>query len=227
MKNSIKLVLLFLVTTAMTACSGPRTHLAQPDLGENLGKVKKVGVLVASCNVNVIELGGVTKHDQDASAQAKPIFEQGIIGGLKSSGYEAKLISDKSDIIAIKKGWVPIAKEMKSHFPNPPTPATVESSIIGFDDVRKKYDVDCVVIAEGVENVSSAARKSALVLGALVGVSGGKGISHFVYELFCANGRPMYFDIKSATDFSLSNHDDIENITGQLVEKMKLATVKK
>lgn len=226
MKRTVKFALFTLIISSMTACSGPRTHLSQPELGENLGKIKKVGVLVTSCNVNVIELGGVAKRDQDASDAAKPIFEQGIVDGLKSSGLEAKLITDHNDKVTIVKGWVPIAKELKSHFPNPPSPATVESIIIGFDAIRQKNGIDCMVIAEGVENVSSVARKSAMVIGTLVGISGGQGISHFVYELFCANGRPMYFDVKSDTNFSLSSHDDIEQITSQLTEKMKTVTAK-
>ena len=77
MKRIVRFALFIIIISSMTACSAPRTHLAQPELGENLGNIKKIGVLVTSCNVNVIELGGVAKSDHDASEAAKPIFDKG------------------------------------------------------------------------------------------------------------------------------------------------------
>lgn len=224
----MKKVVIVMFCTMLTACSAPKSYMMQPEFSDSISRVKRIGVTVSNATVKEIAFGGATTVDQDASQSAKKIMELAVIEGLIKNGMEAQLIEGKDDLVIFQKGYRPLAKELKNHFPGTQGIPTIPSRIDGFKTVLQNNNVDCVLAVEGLEHVSSAGRKAAQFAKAILFGNASKGMTYMYYNLFCGDdGKPMFTDSRAGTNFSLSNQGDIAGITGDITDRMiKVAKAK-
>ena|GEM_PF-2999363 len=214
-----KLILLAMVFL-LSGCAS-KTWQAQPEF--NPANVKRIGVVVPTATVKMIDAGNNVSVDQDLSVSARDAIEKGSVDALREGGFEVFLLTNKDDAVTFQKGYRLLAGELANHFPKNGVP-TRPSKIEGFDQIRKNSKLDCVVAIEGVDHKSTPGRKAKMVGLALLGVSGGHGLTVLSYNLFCGEeGKPMYSEMFTESN-DLTDSSNISNIVGKLVEHMKAIT---
>jgi len=217
----MKRIIVLAFSLMLGACAAPKTYVAQPELGETISHVKRVGVTVPVAVVKELGFGGATTEDPQASQEARKVMEQAILEGLQKGGLEAQLIDSKEDLQTFQKGYQPLSRELKSHFPGAQTPATLPSRIDNFKTVLQNNKVDCVLAVEGLEHVSSAGRKAAQVVTAILFGSTSKGLTYLYYNMFCGeDGKPLFADSRVGTNFSISSRGDVSGIVEDITTSM-------
>jgi len=211
-----KLILLAVVML-LPGCA-VKTWQAQPEF--NPANVKRIGVVVPSATVKMLDVGNKTFINQELSAEARIALGQGSVDALKEGGFEVFLLTNKEDAVTFQKGYGLLAGELARHFPNNGVP-TRESSIAGFDQIRINSKLDCVVAVEGIDHKSTPGRKAMLVGMALLGVSGGHGLTSIHFNAFCGEkGKPMFSEMVAKSS-DLTDTSDVSDMVGDLVDHMK------
>lgn len=227
---SAYIIVLLLLSLQLASCATTQESFRiQPEFINIIKTVNNIGVIVPTCTVKDLEIGGNATINKTSSDAARPIMERGVIEGIEKKGFRGHLITDNKDRQAFLKNWFPIAREIKNHFQGGQAQPTVPSSIEGFGEILKKNNVECVLAVEGLEHVSTPARKAMLaartatiILG--FGIVGGSGRTYISYSLFCADGKPMYYDMAVDTTTSISNQDDVASVVTSLTENMMQLT---
>lgn len=224
----MKKVVMFLFCSMLTACSAPKSYMMQPEFGESISKVKRIGVTVPDATIKELAFGGATTVDLDASKEAKKVMEQAVIEGLMKNGLEARLIEGGDDLVTFQKGYRPLANELRNHFPGALGTPSLPSRIDGFKTVLQHNNIECVLAVEGLEHVSSAGRKAAQFATAILLGNVSKGMTYMHYNLFCGDdGKPMFTDSRVGTNFSISDSGDVAEIAEDITERMlKVAKAK-
>jgi len=217
--NFFCMALIALVT--LTSC-GPvaKTYLVQPEFVSSFDNIKSVGIIVQSAVVNQIEVGGDVSIDETATSGAKSVIEKGALGAFEQGRIKAKSITDPKDLSVFQIGYEPINKELRNHFPKAQKQPTVPSKIEGFDTILKNNSVDCLLVINTIDHISSSGRKAMLILRSPF-IIGGGGMSYLFYTMFCGDGKPMYFTRRGGSSFSFYDTDDdvrvvVRDITGKM-----------
>ena len=179
MKQIINYVMSVVMVLLFLGCA-PKTWQVQPEF--NPSNVKRIGVVVPSVMVRMIDVGNDITVDQDLSAVARDAVEKGAVEALKERGFEAFLLTSKEDAVTFLKGYVLLVGELPNHFPKNGVP-TKPSKIEGFNHIRKNSNLDCVVAINGLDHKSTAGRKAKMIGLALLGVSGGQGLTSVNYNI--------------------------------------------
>jgi hypothetical protein len=217
----MKKILVLVFSLMLGACASPKSYMAQQDLGESLTHVKRIGVTIPTAVVKELGFGGAATDDPEASQEAKKVMEQAVVEGLKKGGLEAQLIDNRDDLQIFQKGYQPLSRELKNHFPGAQAPATLPSKIDNFKSVLQHNKVDCVLAVEGLEHVSSAGRKAAQVVTAILFGQTSKGMTYLYYNLFCGeDGKPLFADSRVGTGFSISSRGDVAGIVEDITTRM-------
>ena len=201
----------------LTGC-GVKTWVIQQDFKPE--EVKRIGVVVPSVQIRMIDISNDVTIDTEQSGALRAPFEKAVVEGLKQEGFDAFLISNKSDEVTFLKGYGLIASEIRKHFPNQGTP-TQPSKIDGFAAIKASSKVDCIAAVDGLEHKSTPGRKAKMAGLALLGVSGGQGLTHITMGLFCGDdGKPMFFEhYKDTSD--LFDTGNVSKISSTLVSHAK------
>jgi len=104
----IKLILLAMVLL-LTGCA-TKTWLVQPEF--NSVNVKRVGVVVPSATVKMIDVVNNVTVDQDLSVAARVALEKGTVDALKEGGFDVFLLSNKEDLVTFQKGYTLLAGQL-------------------------------------------------------------------------------------------------------------------
>lgn len=213
-----------------------KNYVVQPEFGDTMKNVKRIGVIVPNTVVKVIGADHMLTPaksselpvDKEASAAAKPIMEQGVLIAIKDSGYDAKLIQNEDDLKIFRRGYGKLSHELRNHFPGAKKPPTMPSRIDDFEIILKNNNVDCVLAVEGLEHASSSGRIAAGVLMSLF-IIPGSGLTYYFYNLFCTDeGKPMYVDNLVQSHNSITNVDDVVHAIHIMAESMtNVATTNK
>ncbi len=202
----------------LSGCSTTKTWQAQPEF--NPANVKRIGVVVPTATVRMIDAGNSVTVDQNLSVTARTAVEQGTVDALKKNGFEVSLLSNKADVVTFMAGYGQLIGELVHHFPNSGVP-TKQSRIEGFDQIRKNSNLDCVVAVEGLDHKSTPGRKAKMAGLLLLGVSGGHGLTKVHYNVFCGEyGKPMYSEMFIESS-DLTDPSSVSSMVGSLVEHMK------
>ncbi len=224
----MKKIIMLVSCIILSACSAPKSYMMQPEFSETANRVKKIGVTVPKATVMELGFGGSKTLDEEASQAALKVIEQGVLEGLQKSGMEAKLLEQQNDLLIFQKGYQPLSREMRAHFPGARRVPTVPSRIENFSEVLKNNNVDCVLAIEGLEHVSSAGRKAAQVVTAVLFGATSRGMTYLNYNLFCgADGKPMFTDLRAGSHFSISSSSDVSGLVNDITEKMFKVAKKK
>ena len=212
-----KLLIMSSVVLLLSGCAH-KTWLVQPEF--NPANVKRVAVVVPNAKVNMIDVTNDITVDQELSILARAAIEKGTVEALKDRGFEVILLTNKEDVVTFLKGYGPLSVELAKHFPKGGT-ATRESKIDGFDKIRKVNNIDCVVAVDGLDHKSTPGRKARMLAAALLGVSGGHGLTYVKYSAFCGeDGKPMYSETLTKSQ-DLTDSSDVAGMVGTLVDHMK------
>jgi hypothetical protein len=212
--SKISTVLSFaLITTALTGCAGPKNWQAQNDFATQFAGQKQVGLVVQGVTVKEIATGGDATLDQERSREAKATLEQGAAKAFAAAGHGVTPIpTSEPDVARMLAGYNPIHREIGSHFPGAASPPVGPKSIAGISAVLDKYGVECVAILSGLDHVSSAGRKAAMVAMALF-VKLGNGIAYTDLVIACRDGRPLYVSTAQGDRYKLTNESDAQEMT--------------
>jgi len=214
----MKWKLIMLAVVMLLPGCAVKTWQAQPEF--NPANVKRIGVVVPSATVKMLDVGNKTFINQELSAEARIALGKGSVDALKEGGFEVFLLTNKDDAVTFQKGYVLLAGELAKHFPNSGV-TTRDSSIAGFDQIRKNSNLDCVVAVEGLDHKSTPGRKAMMVGLAILGVSGGHGLTTIHFNAFCGeNGKPMFSEMVAKSS-DLTDSSDVSDMVGDLVEHMK------
>lgn len=210
-------LLLLLTLTIVGGCSSAPTYRSENDFGIRLKTMKKVGVVIPSAEIYGLGAGGSLLYDAERSKESRGHFEKVTLKEFGSNGYNAKLLPNAEDILAV----IDYHRQIRSGYSPPPTLTVLRSaSQSEMEPVLTKYGVDMLAIVEAKDHVSSGGRKALLTSLAMVGFVGGRGMSYAYITLVDKSGSSIFFDRKAGSNSNFTNYGEVEDIIKSMVEDM-------
>lgn len=218
-----------LIVFTLAGCAGPKSYSVQTDFPATWKQTKKVGVIVPAVNVFEIAANGQLTLDKEQSTTALKSMEEGTIKAFTEKQLEAKMLTFDPALDVALKSWFPIYPNIRNHFPDSKTPASTPIAMSNAQELCKQHSVDMIAVVRGRDHVQSAGKKAAnaaltVAFAVLGGVHSSRGIAHADLALIDANGKTVFYDQKSGTNFTLTNTGDAESIVSQMLDDAQKAT---
>lgn len=225
----INVCMWILVLFTLAGCAGPKSYSVQTDFPATWKQTKKVGVIVPVVDVFEVAVNGQLTLDKDQSSAAIKSMENGAIKAFAEKQLEAKVLTFDPTVEVALKSWSPIYSGIRNHFPDSKTPASTPITMSNAQELCKQHGVDMIAVVRGRDHVQSAGRKAAnaaltVAFAVLGGVHSSRGVAHADLALIDANGKTVFYDMQSGTNFTLTSTDDAESIVSQMLDNVQKAT---
>lgn len=203
----------------LSGCAS-KTHLANPDFGNRIQTVKKVGVVIAEAKVFELNFGGSRELKSDWTAQALINLETSSISLLNGSGFESRLLQHDERM----QGLVEHYNRLQRHdlvrlvARGEPLPERTAKELKEYLD---QQGLDALVLVRGVDNVSSAGRQSARVVLMMLGSYAASAPAFVDMAVVDRSGTILFFDAKAEDGQDLRKPSNASYMLGVLMERLQ------
>lgn len=203
----------------LSGCAG-KTHLANPDFGNRIQTVKKVGVVIAEAKVFELNFGGSRELKSDWTAQALANLETSSISLLNGNGFESRLLQNDEAVQNLVGYYNRLQRHdlIKLVAKGEQLP---EKSAKELKEYLDQQGLDALVLVRGVDNVSSAGRQSARVVLMMLGSYAASAPAIVDMAVVDRSGTILFFDAKVEDGQDLRKPDNASYMLGVLLERLQ------
>jgi|GEM_PF-3523130 len=209
---------MMLVVMLTSGCAG-KTHLANPELGNRIQTVKKVGVVIAEAKVFELNFGGSRELKSDWTAQAMENLEKASVNLLNANSFDSKLLASDERIQNLVGYYNRLQRHdlIKLISRGEQLPEKTSREIKEYLD---QQGLDAIVMVRGVDNVSSAGRQSARVVLMVMGAYAASAPAIVDMAVVDRTGTILFFDSKVEDGQDLRKPDNASYMLRVLMERL-------
>lgn len=207
-----------LLAAAIAAgCAGQTSYLKSDDFQERSGSLKKVGVMVAEARILHVHAGSESTPDDAASEVSAALSEAAVKQLLAERGYAVLTVARDDESRALLADYIRVRKDVLAAYS--PGSGTIRGvpPLAGAAAVAARNGVDGIVFVGAWGDDAPAGRRIVFGDMAVFRIFFGKGTACADLSAIDRTGALIYYGRESGDSCSLTEHDGVHKIFGDLV----------
>jgi len=204
------------LASLMMGCSSSTSYRVSKDYRGQAPQLKKIGVVVAQAQILNLSVLGFALPDSEKSAQSAKLFESAVLSEFSLKGYSVVLLAIDDDLRALINQYNSTRQNIHQEWDIDTIP-NLKSTV----PVLTRAGVDAVAIIWALDKISTSVRKTALVASWVLLHPSPGGKYHAELALLDRSGKRIFYNLKTGTEYNLTEEDDVSRICSELVSDLE------